>query len=197
MTQAISSTSHAPAAPPVEVSNDAEVAAAIDAVLANHKAISLASAGGEFSPWVLGAYFAHRDGALFLGLENSGKTMRNLLANPSVAFLVTSGDAQHDFVQGQGTVTLLTCDQAAAAEALIKAKMPWYQTYTPTTFVRLDVTRFWVSSFSRQWFPAKQLAPTQGVASVGQSGNASTAGPDSEPRAAIMRFADYPGLQIE
>ena len=171
MTQAISPTFLAPAAPLSEVGNDADVAAAIDAVLACHNAISLASAGGEFSPWVLGAYFAHQDGALYLGLENSGKTMRNLLANPRVAFLVTSGDAQQDFVQGQGKITLLTSEQAAAAEARIKAKMPWYQTYTPTTFVRLDVNRFWVSSFARQWFPAKQLAPSQGVAGVGQSGN--------------------------
>lgn len=136
-----------------------EIKSAVLDVLKANNAITLASTGGLYSPWVLGAFFAAdaSDLALYLMLESSGKTLTNLKQNSDVALLVSQNDPTKDFVQAQGTATLLPATEEAAVMMRLKEKMPWFQLYTPSVPVRIDVKIWFISSFSRNWFPAKVL----------------------------------------
>lgn len=133
-----------------------EVMARAALVLASNDAIQLATAGGPVSPWVLGAYFVADGADLYLFLETSGKSARNVVASPEVAFLVSRNDAQQDFVQGRGKAILLPPDEEPAVRARLVAKMPWFQTYTPVLPVRIEIAELYVSSLSAGWFPAKR-----------------------------------------
>lgn len=136
---------------------DADVLDRARQVFTDNNAVTVATTGGRFSPWVLGAYFAHDGADLYLMVEKSGKTMENLQANPSVAFSVSQNDAMKDFVQGAGTAVILPDDQYDAVMARLKDKMPWYQLYTPCAPVRIETRELFVSSLTSGWFPAKRL----------------------------------------
>lgn len=136
-----------------------DVQAVIQQLLTEHNALTLATTGGEFSPWVLGVYFAAEGLTPYLVLEQAGKTMQNVKKDPRVALLISSNDASKDFVQASARLTLLPDSELPRVMGLLTAKMPWFKTYTPTTAVRLDVTRWHVSSLSRGWFPARVLTP--------------------------------------
>jgi len=149
----------------------AAVAARAQKVFDDNHAVQLATLGGAWSPWILGAYFTRapaamraggaRDGldALDLGLmvERSGKTLSNLEAGARVAFSVSKNDATQDFVQGSGRATLLPVDQGEAVVAALTQKMPWYRLYTPCVPVRIDVGELFVTSFELGWMPALRL----------------------------------------
>ncbi len=144
-----------------------------------NNAVQLATLGGTWSPWILGAYFARaprelqrpnqlreqrsvasgeqqmNDLDLVLMVERHGKTMSNLVQDPRVAFSVSKNDATQDFIQGSGTAELLADD--AAVMAALKAKMPWYQLYTPCAPVRINVRELFVTSFELGWMPARRI----------------------------------------
>ncbi|MFN3385333.1 MAG: pyridoxamine 5'-phosphate oxidase family protein [Candidatus Thermochlorobacter sp.] len=135
----------------------AEVKAVILDILRTNNAISIATTGGEYSPWILGAYFASDDLSIYLMLEVAGKTMANLRKNPNVGILISQNDAMKDFLQAKGVAALLPESETERVMAMLKAKMPWYQLYTPCVPVRLDIKKWFVSSLARQWFPARIL----------------------------------------
>ncbi len=139
------------------MTSEAEIKSAILDILSQNNAISLATTGGEYSPWILGAYFASDDLSIYLMLEKSGKTLANLKANPKGALMISQNDAMKDFLQAQFEAVFLPDSDEAKVRQMLVAKMPWYQTYTPCAPVRLDVQKWFVSSFARQWFPAKVL----------------------------------------
>ena len=61
-----------------EVSDlESEVREKILKVLKSNDAIMLATTGGEYSPWILGAYFASDDLKIYLLLETLGKSFAN------------------------------------------------------------------------------------------------------------------------
>jgi general stress protein 26 len=131
----------------------------IQKVLKENDAFMLASTGGEYSPWILGAYFASDGFDLYTFIETHGKTMVNLKSNPRVAVSVSKNDATQDFLQGAGSVELLPeSDDAKVRELLVK-KMPWFKTYTPTIPVRVKMSRYFVTSFASGWMPAKTFEP--------------------------------------
>ena len=109
---------------PVEIAPVEIAKVAQQTYLANN-ALSLASSGGVYSPWVLGVYFASEELRLFAFLERSGKTMDNLLHNSRVAFCVSQNDAQQDFVQGIGNVVFLPDNSERSVRQLLEKKMPW------------------------------------------------------------------------
>jgi nitroimidazol reductase NimA-like FMN-containing flavoprotein (pyridoxamine 5'-phosphate oxidase superfamily) len=134
------------------------ILAAAQAVFTANDAVSLATSGGRVSPWVLGAYFAADGNDLVLFLEQSGKSIANVRANPNVAFLVSKNDAQQDFVQGSAVARMLPPAEEEAVFAKLAAKMPWFRNYTPVVPVRLEVTELVVSSFAKGWFPGKRVS---------------------------------------
>lgn len=139
------------------MTKDIEIKSAILSILSENNAINLATTGGEYSPWILGAYFASDDLTIYLMLEKSGKTLANLKVNPKGALMISQNDAMKDFLQAQFEAFILPDSDEAKVRELLVGKMPWYQTYTPCTPVRLDVQKWFVSSFARQWFPARVL----------------------------------------
>lgn len=126
-------------------------------ILRQNNAITVATTGGEYSPWVLGAYFASDDLTIYLMLEVAGKTMANLRKNPSVAIQISQNDAMKDFLQATGVATLLPESERERVMRMLQAKMPWYRLYTPCVPVRLDMKKWFVTSLSRQWLPAQVL----------------------------------------
>jgi hypothetical protein len=146
---------------PVDHNGDdvATVAAVAAAVLTTNDAVQLATTGGPYSPWILGAYFV-RDGLdLLLMVEQSGKTLQNLKVDARVAFSVSKNDAMQDFVQGAGEASLLDDAEAEVVVARLTQKMPWYKLYTPCVPVRIQTRALFVTSLARGWIPAKQLQP--------------------------------------
>ncbi len=131
---------------------------ALEELLAKHAACVLASAGGATSPWVLGVYFAHEGNDLYLVLEQSGRTLANLRANPKVAILISANDATQDFAQAQAIAEVLPASDEDRVRQRIVAKLPWFATYTPVLPVRVRLTEAIVTSLQRGWFPGQKVS---------------------------------------
>ncbi len=126
-------------------------------ILKSYDAIMVATTGGEFSPWILGAYFGHDDLKIYLLLETHGKSFGNIKLNNKVAISISRNDAMQDFLQGKGEAVIMDVSEDKLARDLILEKMPSFQTYTPVTPVRIDIEKFFVTSLQSNWFPAKVL----------------------------------------
>ncbi|MBK9226373.1 MAG: pyridoxamine 5'-phosphate oxidase family protein [Ignavibacteria bacterium] len=126
-------------------------------ILKNNDAIMIASTGGEYSPWILGAYFASKDIDIYVLLETHGKTFANLKENSKVAVSISKNDAMQDFLQAQAEVEVLPDTDEPEVRKLIVDKMPWFQTFTPVSPVRIRVKKYFVTSLQKGWFPAKVL----------------------------------------
>jgi len=126
-------------------------------ILKGNDAIMVSTTGGEYSPWILGAYFASKDIDIYLLLETQGKTMANLRKNLSVAISISKNDAMQDFLQAIGDAEILPDSEEPEVRKLILDKMPWFQTFTPVTPVRVRVKKYFVTSLQNGWFPAKVL----------------------------------------
>jgi len=137
--------------------DDKMIATRAQTIFAKHNALTLSTTGGAYSPWTVGVYFAHDGLSLYTFVEESGKTIENLRANPRVSLMISDNDAQKDFLQASGKVHFLDQKEADSVRAKLEAKMPWYKTYTPVVPVRIDPTEVFVSSFASGWFPAKRI----------------------------------------
>lgn len=153
------------------------IAARARRVFDDNHAIQLATLGGAWSPWILGAYFTRAPAPLFGGptlradladldlvlmVERHGKTFANLQADPRIALAVSKNDATQDFVQGSGRAVVLPGDAEAAVVAALVDKMPWFRLYTPCVPVRLELQTLFVTSFELGWMPAKRLTVREG-----------------------------------
>ena len=133
-----------------------EIRNKISEILNSNDAMTIASTGGKFSPWILGVYFASSELSVFVLLESDGKTLANLRINKNVAICISKNDAMQDFMQGYGEAEILDLSKEPEVRQMILNKMPWFQTFTPVTPVRIDVHEYFVSSLSKGWFPAKR-----------------------------------------
>ncbi len=129
----------------------------IEKIFSENAAIMVATTGGEYSPWILGAYFGTEGLDIYLLLEKHGKSMANLEVNKDVAIVISQNDAMKDFLQGYGTVEILSDDEDARVRQTILDKMPEFQTYTPVSPVKVHIKKFFVTSLEAGWFPAKIL----------------------------------------
>lgn len=123
----------------------------------SNDAVTIATTGGDYSPWILGAYFASADLSLYLFIDTLGKSMSNMVLNKNVAISISKNDAMQDFLQGSGELVILEDSDETKVREMLVAKMPWFKTYTPVTPVRIDLKKVFVSSFKDQWFPARVL----------------------------------------
>ncbi len=127
----------------------------------NNNAVMLATAGGEYSPWILGAYFASSELDLYLLLETNGKTMANIVKNKNIALSISQNDAMQDFLQAKGEAEIMDDSKEPEVRKMILDKMPWFQTFTPVKPVRIKLSKIFVSSLQNSWFPAKVLDVTE------------------------------------
>jgi len=157
---------------PTPFDSTAAVAARARRVFDENNAVQLATLGGAWSPWILGAYFTRAPNALWrsgepsgladldlvLMVERHGKTMANLQVDGRVAFSVSKNDATLDFIQGSGRATVLPVEETSHVMDALTVKMPWYQLYTPCLPVRVAVDELFVTSFELGWMPALRLS---------------------------------------
>jgi len=132
-----------------------EVKEKIFDILNSNDAMMIASTGGKYTPWILGVYFTQKELELFILLETHGKTMSNLKINKNIAVSISRNDAMQDFLQGYGEAVLLDDSEEPAVREMILKKMPWFQTFTPVTPVKIVISEFFVTSLNKGWFPAK------------------------------------------
>lgn len=126
-------------------------------IFSENDAITIATTGGETSPWIAGAYFASDDLKIYVLLETHGKSFANIKKNNKIAVCISKNDAMKDFLQASGEAVVLSGSEEPEVREKIVKKMPWFKTYTPVTPVRLDIKKFYVSSLESSWFPAKEL----------------------------------------
>lgn len=126
-------------------------------ILKTYDAIMVSTTGGEYSPWILGAYFGHIDLKIYLLLETNGKSLSNIKINNRVAISISKNDAMQDFLQGYGEAIVMDESEDKFARDLILEKIPSFQTFTPVTPVRIEIKKFFVTSLHKGWFPAKVL----------------------------------------
>ncbi|MBV6477854.1 MAG: hypothetical protein HGGPFJEG_00599 [Ignavibacteria bacterium] len=129
----------------------------ITEILSSNDAMTIATTGGNYSPWILGVYFASNELTLYVLLETHGKSMANLKTNKNVAVCISKNDAMQDFLQGHGEAVILDDSKEPEVRAMILEKMPWFQTFTPVTPIRINIKDFFVSSLNNGWFPAKHF----------------------------------------
>jgi nitroimidazol reductase NimA-like FMN-containing flavoprotein (pyridoxamine 5'-phosphate oxidase superfamily) len=134
-----------------------EIKARILEIYKNNDAISIASTGGEYSPWILGAYFASDGLTIYCFLETAGKTYRNIFLNKNIAIVISKNDAMQDFLQGKGTIEMLPNEEDERVRNMLLSKMPWFKTYTPVAPCKIKIDKFFVTSLQNGWFPAKVL----------------------------------------
>ena len=128
-------------------------------IFSENDAITIATTGGETSPWIAGAYFASDDLKIYVLLETHGKSFANIKKNNKIAVCISKNDAMQDFLQGKGTIEMLPNEDEDKVRNMILAKMPWFKTYTPVAPCRIKIDKFFVTSLASGWFPAKVLEP--------------------------------------
>jgi nitroimidazol reductase NimA-like FMN-containing flavoprotein (pyridoxamine 5'-phosphate oxidase superfamily) len=126
-------------------------------ILNNHNAINIATTGGEYSPWILGAYFGNDGLDIYCLLETAGKSYSNIIKNNNVAIVISENNAMKDFLQGYGKAIVLPDSEEPAVRKRVVDKMPSFQTYTPVVPVKIEISKFFVTSLENNWFPAKVL----------------------------------------
>jgi nitroimidazol reductase NimA-like FMN-containing flavoprotein (pyridoxamine 5'-phosphate oxidase superfamily) len=134
-----------------------EVEAKINEIFNGNNAVMLATTGTDYSPWILGAYFASEGLDLYLLLEKGGKSFANISANKNVAYSISQNDATKDFIQGKATVEILPDSEEARVREMLVNKMSWYQTFVPMVPVKIVSSKIFVTSLQNGWFPAKVL----------------------------------------
>lgn len=128
--------------------------------LASSSSFSLATCGQD-GPWVAGAFFVESDPfTLELVLEESGRTLRNLLREPRVAVVVAAGTPFEPFLQAQAEAEVVTGDADAAVRAALLAKVPAAAPFmdAPIVAVRLHVTSWRATDVMNGWLPGKTLS---------------------------------------
>lgn len=126
-------------------------------ILKDNHSVFIATSGGEFSPWILGAYYAEKDLDMYLFLETSGKSIKNVLKNNKVAISISKNEASEDFLQASAEIEFLAEEEENNVRKMLTDKMPWYATYTPVVPVKLNLKKVFVTSIPDGWFPAKTL----------------------------------------
>lgn len=134
-----------------------EIIEKIQEVFTSNNAIMLATTGGSYSPWILGAYYTSETLSIYVLVEKGGKSFANIKGNKNVAYSISQNDAMKDFVQGQAVVTVLPDEDEPKVREMLLKKMPWYQTFVPMVPIRIDSKKIFVTSLQKGWFPAKVL----------------------------------------
>lgn len=137
--------------------NSSELIDKINEVFESNNAIMLATTGGSYSPWILGAYYTTEELSIYLLLEKGGKSFANLDINKNVAYSISQNDATKDFIQGQAVVTVLPDEDEPKVREMLLKKMPWYRTFVPMVPIRIDSKKIFVTSLKKNWFPARVL----------------------------------------
>lgn len=126
-----------------------------------HSRIDLATSKSGVN-WATSAFFANLDDDPFrltLILENRGRTLDHLEANPNVGVKVVPGGIADPFAQGLGTVTLRDETERDETFRALLRKEPQVEPFltTPVTAVVIDIDWWRVTHLGGGWLPGKVL----------------------------------------
>lgn len=113
--------------------------------------------------WCSNAFFAQLDDdnpfRLTLILENRGRTLDQLRANPNVGFKVVPGGFLQPFAQGLGTVTVRAPQDRAETFQVLRDKEPQIEPFlaTPVEALTVDVQWWRVTDVQGGWLPGQVL----------------------------------------
>jgi hypothetical protein len=133
---------------------------ALTELLAAHATVKLATSDGRGNPWLAAAYFA-TDGpfVLRLMLEDGGRTLANMRANPNVAVMIENGDAFVLFGQAAGRASLASGEEETYRAAIaVKTPVSAPLVAIPALLaVRIDIERWRLTDVPAGWLPAKEV----------------------------------------
>lgn len=132
-----------------------------------HSSIDLATSKDGVN-WATSAFFANLDEDLFrltLILENRGRTLDQLRANPNVGVKVVPGGIADPFAQGLGTVTLRDDSERDETFQALLRKEPQVEPFfaSPVTAVVIDIDWWRVTHLGAGWLPGKVLERGNGA----------------------------------
>ncbi|WP_280422830.1 hypothetical protein [Nocardia carnea] len=132
-----------------------------------HSRIDLATSKDGVN-WATSAFFANLDEDLFrltLILENSGRTLDQLRANPNVGVKVVPGGIADPFAQGLGTVTLRDDSERDETFQALLRKEPQVEPFfaAPVTAIVIDIDWWRVTHLGGGWLPGKVLERGNGA----------------------------------
>lgn len=137
---------------------DAEVRDKLTEILAN-TTISLATSKDGLN-WCSNAFFAQLDNNPFrltLVLENRGRTLEQLRANPNVGVNIVSGGFLDPFAQGLGTVTVREESEREETFDVLRRKEPQVEPFlaTPVEALVLNIDWWRVTHVGNGWLPGR------------------------------------------
>jgi len=138
-----------------------EVEELLTRTLAGASTMFLSTCSTEGEPWGAGVFFAEADPfTLRLIVEASGRTLRNIAANPNVAIVVSTGSPFEPFLQGSADA-VVDPDGIDSTKAALVAKSPECAPLLdggmPVAAVRLDIQTWRVTDVANGIFPGVEL----------------------------------------
>lgn len=133
----------------------------------SHSSIDLATSKDGIN-WATSAFFANLDDDLFrltLILENQGRTLGQLKANPNVGVKVVPGGLVEPFAQGLGTVTVRDDSERDETFQALLRKEPQAEPFfaAPVTAIVIDIDWWRVTHLGGGWLPGKVLERGNGA----------------------------------
>lgn len=133
---------------------------ALRKLLNENATLKLGTASAEAEPWIATAYFAEKDlFTLQVLIENTGRTLTNLRANPKLALLIENGDAMALFGQASAAAVVID-DQHEQVRAAIAEKTPASAPLVGLEgliAVQFNVQRWRLTHVAAGWIPGKEL----------------------------------------
>ncbi len=139
-------------------------------ILAKNNTVTLTTRDSQGKVWSAKVFYADRDGYIYVILEDSGHTLRNIRENPEVFFVIENGSPE-SFLQGEGRAEVLGPTHAHPEErSLITARnfpiVPFLKANPNTTVVRIRPTRVFVTDMSEGILPRFEIDLSNGTLSL-------------------------------
>lgn len=129
-------------------------------ILSSNNTVTITTRNGD-GVWSAKAYYADRDGYIYVILENAGHTLQNIHRNPEVFFVIENGEPTR-FIQGEGVAEILgPTEEHPEERSLITARnfpiVPFLKANPKTTVVRIRPKRVFVTDLSRGFLPRFEI----------------------------------------
>ena len=129
-------------------------------ILSSNNTVTITTRNGD-RIWSAKAYYADRDGHIYVILENAGHTLQNIRRNPEVFFVIENGEPTR-FIQGEGVAEILgPTEEHPEERSLITARnfpiVPFLKANPKTTVVRIRPKRVFVTDLSRGFLPRFEI----------------------------------------
>ncbi len=136
--------------------DEAERVARVAQEILGENASGTFATAGNGGPWATSAFFAEEGFDLYLLLENRGRALADIRANPQVAVAIDRRIPDR-FLQMEGRAEILEGPEAKRGMAKVVAKVPMAANFRGLSVLRFRTAVVRVTDFRRGWFPAREL----------------------------------------